>query len=41
MDPNTAVPLYLTILMIILAVVALAGGNAVDKKNRAAGKKED
>lgn len=35
MEPNTAVPLYLTILMIILCAIALVGGNAVDKKRRA------
>ena len=41
MDPNTAVPLYLTVLMVILCVIALAGGYAIDKKNRAEGKKEE
>ena len=41
MDPNTAVPVYLTILMVILCAIALIGGNAIDKKNRAEGKKEE
>ena len=40
MDPNTAVPLYLTILMVILCAIALLGGNAVDKK-RGEREKED
>jgi uncharacterized membrane protein len=35
MDPNTAVPLYLTILMIVLAAIALVGGNVIDRKKRA------
>jgi uncharacterized membrane protein len=34
MSPNTAVPLYLTILMIILCAIALYGGSVVDKKQR-------
>ena len=33
MDPNTAVPLYLTILMAILCAIALIGGNAADKRH--------
>jgi len=32
MDANTAVALYLTILMIVLCAVALVGGHAMDKK---------
>ena len=40
MDPNTAVPLYLTILMAILCAIALIGGNAADKK-RGVGKEDE
>ena len=32
MDLNTAVALYLTILMVILSAIALIGGHAADKK---------
>jgi hypothetical protein len=32
MDAATLVPLYLTIVMIILAVVAIVGGSNTDKK---------
>ena len=40
MDPNMAVPLYLTILMAILCFIALWGGNLADKK-RGAGKDDE
>jgi len=39
MSPNVAVPLYLTILMIILCAIAIVGGRAIDKK-KAAGQSE-
>jgi uncharacterized membrane protein len=35
MSPNVAVPLYLTILMIILCAIAIVGGRAIDKKKAA------
>ena len=38
MDAATLVPLYLTIVMIVLAVVAIVGGSNTDK--REAGKKK-
>ena len=40
MDPNTAVPLYLTILMIILCAIALGGGHVIDKKRKESEKEE-
>jgi len=33
MDANTAVALYLTILMIVLCAIALVGGHMADKKS--------
>jgi uncharacterized membrane protein len=40
MSPNVAVPLYLTILMVILCAIAILGGKAVDKKRGQGGKNE-
>jgi len=40
MDPNTAVPLYLTILMAILCFIALYGGHVMDKKHGKDNKEE-
>jgi hypothetical protein len=33
MDAATLVPLYLTIVMVVLAVIAIVGGRSTDKKN--------
>jgi len=40
MDANTAVALYLTILMVVLCAIALVGGHMIDKKRAAARKDE-
>jgi len=40
MDANTAVALFLTVLMIVLSAIALIGGNAIDKKQRGTVEKE-
>ena len=32
MDAQTLVPLYLTVLMVVLSAIALIGGRNVDKK---------
>ena len=32
MDANTAVSLYLTIIMVVLCAIALIGGEAADKR---------
>jgi len=37
MEANTAVALFLTILMVVLCAIALIGGNNIDKKRREAG----
>ena len=41
MDANTAVALFLTVLMIALSAIALIGGNAIDKKRRASGQGDE
>jgi len=41
MDANTAVALFLTVLMIALSAIALIGGNAIDKKRKEAGQSEE
>jgi hypothetical protein len=40
MDPQVAVPLYLTILMAVLVAIAVFGGRAADKR-KAEGQKKD
>ncbi len=40
MNPNTAVSLYLTILMVVLSAIALIGGHMTDKKNAEAKNKK-
>jgi sorbitol-specific phosphotransferase system component IIC len=40
MTPNEIVPLFLTILMAVLCVVALVGGHNLDKKAKAEKKEE-
>lgn len=39
MDAQTLVPVYLTIIMIVLSSIAIIGGRNVDKKNAAKEKK--
>ena len=41
MDANTAVALFLTVLMIVLSAIALIGGHSIDKKRKEAGQSEE
>jgi hypothetical protein len=37
MDPATAVPVYLTAVMVILALMSIVGGNITDEKKKKEG----